>query len=371
MAGRGTDIKLGEGVKELGGLFILGTERHEARRIDRQLRGRAGRQGDPGVSQFYVSLEDDLMRLFGSERIAALMEKWGYQEGEVIAHPMVTKTIERAQRRVEEQNFGIRKRLLEYDNVMNQQREIIYARRRNALYKDRLRLEIFDLLDSYAEQVAEKYIADYDADGLKEQVLRELSVPIELTREKFAALGKEGVKDLIYHTASEFYKRKEEQLGSEMMGRIERFATLSVIDEKWREHLRDIDDLKEGINLRAYGQKDPLLEYKKEAFDLFVQMLDEIAVQTLSMAFKMYPATQTLAEPRRVQRSRLRAIHAEAQSAYSTAAAQSRTDTDVAEEEPPKQQPIRVEKTPGRNDPCPCGSGKKYKNCHGKAVATR
>jgi preprotein translocase subunit SecA len=371
MAGRGTDIKLGEGVKELGGLFILGTERHEARRIDRQLRGRAGRQGDPGVSQFYVSLEDDLMRLFGSERIAALMEKWGYQEGEVIAHPMVTKTIERAQRRVEEQNFGIRKRLLEYDNVMNQQREIIYARRRNALYKDRLRLEIFDLLDSYAEQVAEKYIADYDADGLKEQVLRELSVPIELTREKFAALGKEGVKDLIYHTASEFYKRKEEHLGSEMMGRIERFATLSVIDEKWREHLRDIDDLKEGINLRAYGQKDPLLEYKKEAFDLFVQMLDEIAVQTLSMAFKMYPATQTLAEPRRVQRSRLRAIHAEAQSAYSTAAAQSRTDTDVAEEEPPKQQPIRVEKTPGRNDPCPCGSGKKYKNCHGKAVATR
>ncbi len=371
MAGRGTDIKLGPGVKELGGLFILGTERHEARRIDRQLRGRAGRQGDPGVSQFYVSLEDDLMRLFGSERIASIMDRLGHQEGDVIEHPMVTKSIERAQRRVEEQNFGVRKRLLEYDNVMNQQREIIYARRRNALYKERLRLEIFDLLDTYAEQIAEKYVGDYDAEGLKEQVLRELSVPIELTRDKFASLGKEGVKELVYHTASEFYKRKEEQLGNEMMGRIERFAVLSVIDEKWREHLRDIDDLKEGINLRAYGQKDPLLEYKKEAFELFVQMLSEIAAQTLSVAFKLYPVAQPVMEPRRVQRSRLKAVHAEAQSAYSSGAGQSRANADIEEEEVPKQQPIRVEKTPGRNDPCPCGSGKKYKNCHGKAVAAK
>ncbi len=371
MAGRGTDIKLGPGVKELGGLFILGTERHEARRIDRQLRGRAGRQGDPGVSQFYVSLEDDLMRLFGSERIASIMDRLGHQEGDVIEHPMVTKSIERAQRRVEEQNFSVRKRLLEYDNVMNQQREIIYARRRNALYKERLRLEIFDLLDTYAEQIAEKYVGDYDAEGLKEQVLRELSVPIELTRDKFASLGKEGVKELVYHTASEFYKRKEEQLGNEMMGRIERFAVLSVIDEKWREHLRDIDDLKEGINLRAYGQKDPLLEYKKEAFELFVQMLSEIAAQTLSVAFKLYPVAQPVMEPRRVQRSRLKAVHAEAQSAYSSGAGQSRANADIEEEEVPKQQPIRVEKTPGRNDPCPCGSGKKYKNCHGKAVAAK
>lgn len=371
MAGRGTDIKLGPGVKELGGLFILGTERHEARRIDRQLRGRAGRQGDPGISQFYVSLEDDLMRLFGSERIASIMDRLGHQEGDVIEHPMVTKSIERAQRRVEEQNFGVRKRLLEYDNVMNQQREIIYARRRDALYKERLRLEIFDLLDTYAEQIAEKYVGDYDAEGLKEQVLRELSVPIELTRDKFAALGKEGVKELVYHTASEFYKRKEEQLGNEMMGRIERFAVLSVIDEKWREHLRDIDDLKEGINLRAYGQKDPLLEYKKEAFELFVQMLNEIAAQTLSVAFKLYPVAQPVMEPRRVQRSRLKAVHAEAQSAYSSSAVQSQANADIEQEEVPKQQPIRVEKTPGRNDPCPCGSGKKYKNCHGKAVAAR
>ncbi|MCS7013183.1 MAG: preprotein translocase subunit SecA [Chloroherpetonaceae bacterium] len=370
MAGRGTDIKLGPGVKELGGLFILGTERHEARRIDRQLRGRAGRQGDPGVSQFYVSLEDDLMRLFGSERVAALMDKLGHKEGEVIQHPMVTKAIERAQRRVEEQNFGIRKRLLEYDNVMNQQREIIYARRRNALFKERLRLEIFDLLNDYAERLAEKYLADYNAEGLCEQVLRELGVPIELTREKYAALGKDGVQDLIYQTATAFYKRKEEHLGSEMMGRIERFAVLSVIDEKWREHLRDIDDLKEGINLRAYGQKDPLLEYKKEAFELFVQLLEEIAAQTLSVAFKLYPVEQAAVpmQVRRVQRNRLRAIHAEAASVYSTATTQGGYETDVAEaEEPPKRQPIRVEKVPGRNDPCPCGSGKKYKNCHGKA----
>ncbi|MFN3386533.1 MAG: SEC-C metal-binding domain-containing protein, partial [Candidatus Thermochlorobacter sp.] len=175
----------------------------------------------------------------------------------------------------------------------------------------------------------------------------------------------------VYHTASEFYKRKEEQLGNEMMGRIERFAVLSVIDEKWREHLRDIDDLKEGINLRAYGQKDPLLEYKKEAFELFVQMLSEIAAQTLSVAFKLYPVAQPVIEPRRVQRSRLKAVHAEAQSAYSSTAVQSRANADIEEEETPKQQPIRVEKTPGRNDPCPCGSGKKYKNCHGKAVAAR
>jgi preprotein translocase subunit SecA len=374
MAGRGTDIKLGEGVKELGGLFILGTERHEARRIDRQLRGRAGRQGDPGVSVFYVSLEDDLMRLFGSERIAAVMDRFGHQEGEVIQHSIVTKSIERAQRKVEEQNFAIRKRLLEYDNVMNQQREIVYARRRNALFKDRLRLEIFDLLRDYADQLAEKHYNNIEIDQLREQLLRELSVEISFTEQEWQKLGKDGVADKIYQTAAEFYKRKEEHLGSDMMGRIEKFAVLTTIDEKWREHLRDIDDLKEGINLRAYGQKDPLLEYKQEAFKLFVDMLESIGSETLSLAFKLYPVVssqraeaQLPKEPKsRVRRERLVATHAEATSVYSAASAQ-HARGDVATEVVPKQMPIRVEKAPGRNDPCPCGSGKKYKHCHGRA----
>ncbi len=375
MAGRGTDIKLGEGVKELGGLFILGTERHESRRIDRQLRGRAGRQGDPGVSTFFISLEDDLMRLFGSERIAAVMDRFGHQEGEVIQHPIVTKSIERAQRKVEEQNFATRKRLLEYDNVMNQQREIVYARRRNALFKDRLRLELFDLLRDYADQLATKYFDNVEIDQLREQLLRELSVEISFTEQEWQKLGKDGVADKIYQTAAEFYKRKEEHLGSDMMGRIERFATLSVIDEKWREHLRDIDDVKEGINLRAYGQKDPLLEYKQEAFKLFVDMLESIGTETLSLAFKLYPVAspqraeaQLPKEPKsKVRRERLVATHAEATSAYSVASAQQQSQSDIATEEVPKQMPIRVEKTPGRNDPCPCGSGKKYKHCHGRA----
>ncbi len=375
MAGRGTDIKLGEGVKELGGLFILGTERHESRRIDRQLRGRAGRQGDPGASTFFISLEDDLMRLFGSERIAAVMDRFGHQEGEVIQHPIVTKSIERAQRKVEEQNFATRKRLLEYDNVMNQQREIIYARRRNALFKDRLRLELFDLLRDYADQLATKYYDNVDIDQLREQLLRELSVEISFTEQEWQQSGKDGIADKIYQTAAEFYKRKEEHLGSDMMGRIEKFATLSVIDEKWREHLRDIDDIKEGINLRAYGQKDPLLEYKQEAFKLFVDMLESIGTETLSLAFKLYPAVssqraeaQLPKEPKsKVRRERLVATHAEATSAYSVASAQQQAQSDIATEDVPKQMPIRVEKAPGRNDPCPCGSGKKYKHCHGKA----
>lgn len=376
MAGRGTDIKLGEGVRELGGLFILGTERHESRRIDRQLRGRAGRQGDPGTSTFFISLEDDLMRLFGSERIAAVMDRLGHQEGEVIQHSIVTKSIERAQRKVEEQNFATRKRLLEYDNVMNQQREIVYARRRNALFKDRLRLELFDLLRDYADQLAAKHYDNVEIDQLREQLLRELSVEISFTEQEWQQLGKDGVADKIYQTAAEFYKRKEELLGGEMMGRIEKFAVLSVIDEKWREHLRDIDDVKEGINLRAYGQKDPLLEYKQEAFKLFVNMLESIGTETLSLAFKLYPTVAPSSrakaelpkEPKsKVRRERLVATHAEAASAYSVVAGNHQAQGDIATEETPKQMPIRVEKAPGRNDPCPCGSGKKYKHCHGKA----
>jgi preprotein translocase subunit SecA len=380
MAGRGTDIKLGDGVKELGGLFILGTERHEARRIDRQLRGRAGRQGDPGTSQFYVSLEDDLMRLFGSDRIAGIMDRIGLEDGEVIQHSMVTKSIERAQKKVEEQNFSVRKRLLEYDDVMNQQREVIYARRRNALFKDRLRLEVFDMLRDYCDALAKRYHESVDIDGLKEEFLRVLSAEIEVTPDEFEKLGELGLADKLYQAAADLYKRKEESLGSEISGRIEKIAVLGTIDEKWREHLRDIDELKEGINLRGYGQKDPLLEYKKEAFDLFVAMLDSVAQESLSMAFKIYPAQEqpaarkpnsdVLNRPKRsqVRKERLVASHAEAGNVIATLSRGEEPQPQATAEhaEQPKQQPVKVEKTTGRNDPCFCGSGKKYKNCHGK-----
>ncbi|MBC8042312.1 MAG: preprotein translocase subunit SecA [Rhizobacter sp.] len=385
MAGRGTDIKLGAGIKEVDGLFILGTERHEARRIDRQLRGRAGRQGDPGVSQFYVSLEDDLMRLFGSDRIAGIMDKIGLEEGEMIQAKMVTKSIERAQRKVEEQNFAIRKRLLEYDDVMNQQREVIYARRRNALFKNRLRLELFDLLRDYSDSVAAEFYKDLDIEGLKEKVFREISVMVDLGDKEFEKLGADGIADKIYETATAFYKRKEHELGDEMMGRIEKFAVLGTIDDKWREHLRDIDELKEGINLRAYGQKDPLLEYKQEAFKLFEDLMGAIATDSLSIAFKTFPveAASIPQQPKsRVRKERLVAKHASAGTMVDNVRRnqQESGEVDVAEApangqqggyedqaDQPKQQPIRVTKAPGRNDPCPCGSGKKYKNCHGKA----
>jgi preprotein translocase subunit SecA len=372
MAGRGTDIKLGNGIKDLGGLYILGTERHESRRIDRQLRGRAGRQGDPGESVFFVSLEDDLMRLFGSDRVISVMDRLGHEQGDVIEHSMVTKSIERAQRKVEEQNFAIRKRLLEYDDVMNQQREIIYTRRRNALFKDRLRLEIFDLLRDHADKIAEPYAQSLEAKELEELILRELSVDIKITADEIEEVGASGLSDKIYHSCVDFYKRKENILGSEIMTQIEKFAVLGVIDQKWREHLRDIDELKEGINLRAYGQKDPLLEYKQEAFKLFVNMLDDIAKETLSLAFKLYPQQSQSEEvvPQRaeVNARRLVATHEEAESAYSYSPEESGSESQNASKPSgdTKQAPVRVEKTPGRNEPCPCGSGKKYKHCHGK-----
>jgi preprotein translocase subunit SecA len=270
MAGRGTDIKLGTGVVERDGLFILGTERHDSRRIDRQLRGRSGRQGDPGTSKFYLSLEDDLMRLFGSDRISSVMERIGIQEGEVIQHPMITKSVERAQKKVEENNFAIRKRLLEYDDTMNQQREVIYTRRNRALEGERLKGEIFDLLDEYADDLIDRYFESVSADAIREELLHNLLVEVKLEPEEFETLGEAGLKERIVNAAKEFYKRKEEMLGSELMSRLERFAMLSVIDHKWKEHLREMDDLKEGIGLRAYGQKDPLVEYKSEAFKLFM-----------------------------------------------------------------------------------------------------
>ncbi|NEX14814.1 MAG: preprotein translocase subunit SecA [Prosthecochloris sp.] len=375
MAGRGTDIKLGEGVKELGGLYILGSERHESRRIDRQLRGRSGRQGDPGESIFYVSLEDNLMRLFGSDRVISIMDKLGHEEGDVIEHSMVTKSIERAQKKVEEQNFSIRKRLLEYDDVLNQQRDVIYKRRKGALTKKRLTADIFDLLHDYSENTVNQYAREFDVKGLEEQVLRDLSVEFRIESITFENEGVEKTAEQLYKAALEFYKRKEDVVPEEIMGQIEKYAVLNVIDQKWREHLREIDSLKEGINLRAYGQKDPLLEYKQEAYKLFVSMLGEIEHETLSLAFKLFPVTEEAREKieqeqkkSQVQQDRLVARHEKAETAYENSASrpEGRQEKKAENGKEPLQQPVIADKTPGRNDPCSCGSGKKYKNCCGK-----
>ncbi|OGU71503.1 MAG: preprotein translocase subunit SecA [Ignavibacteria bacterium RBG_16_34_14] len=361
MAGRGTDIKLGAGVVDKGGLFILGTERHESRRIDRQLRGRSGRQGDPGTSKFYLSLEDDLMRLFGSDRASSVMQRMGLKEGEVIQHPLITRSVERAQKKVEENNFAIRKRLLEYDNTMNQQREVIYTRRQKALEGDRLKSEVFNLLEEYISDIVNRDFDDVLVDNLKEELRLNLLVDVKLKAEEFETLQKEGLTEKILIAAKEFYKKKEEMLGSELMARLERYAVLSVIDHKWKEHLREMDDLKEGIGLRAYGQKDPLVEYKGEAFKLFVSLLDQIRNDVVSFCFKFFPQA-----PEEVQRRRRQPA------ARITETKQSATNIGLVpkakamDQHSGKPQPVHIGEKVGRNDPCPCGSGKKYKNCHGR-----
>jgi preprotein translocase subunit SecA len=373
MAGRGTDIKLGPGVKDIGGLHILGTERHEARRIDRQLRGRSGRQGDPGSSRFYLSLEDDLMRLFGSERIAKIMERMGLKEGEVIQHPMITRSVERAQRKVEENNYGIRKRLLEYDNVMNQQREVIYARRRHALLGEHLRDDIFDMLRDSVDKLVQAYYSEGDIEGLRNEVRARFLTDLNMTPQQFQELGETGVADEIIKATEDFYRRKEEQIGTEFMTMLEKMAMLQVIDNKWRDHLREMDDLKEGIHLRGYGQKDPLVEYKGEAFKMFIELMELIASDVLNMVFKLYPERP---EQMQMQRGRRQTRHEDMvlthDSATGAGFAANKEPITSGDGQQRAQQPgtqrvqqIRVGPKIGRNDPCPCGSGKKYKNCHG------
>jgi preprotein translocase subunit SecA len=392
MAGRGTDIKLGPGVvknprcrlvtpnredgcpylEELNcqpdvpcGLRIIGTERHEARRIDRQLRGRSGRQGDPGSSRFFLSLEDDLMRLFGSDRIAAIMDRLGVEDGEVIRHSMVTKAIERAQKRVEAQNFSIRKHLLEYDDVMNQQREVIYDRRLAVLEGADLREEILDLIKTVVEAKVDAhtdagtYPEQWDLTGLKQDLLRTFLVDVKFDQKDLEKLKQDDLKENLYKMALQIYDHKEKMLGEELMRQLERYAMLRTIDEKWKEHLYDVDQVKTGIGLRAYGQRDPLIEYKKEAFALFTQMLEAIDQETLELMFKLQPAERE--RPRRREpESRMEAIH---QSTVGMGYA----DTQPAEQVAPgKRKPVRrTGKKVGRNDPCPCGSGKKYKKCCG------
>lgn len=373
MAGRGTDIKLGSGIAQVGGLHIIGTERHEARRIDRQLRGRSGRQGDPGSSRFYLSLEDDLMRLFGSDRIAGIMERLGLKEGEVIQHPMITRSVERAQKKVEENNFATRKRLLEYDNVMNHQREVIYARRHHALFGERLREDIFAMLEEFIGNLVEKHYEAGEIEALQEELRAHILIDVHFTPEQWQKLGAAGVREEILAAAAAFYKRKEERLGSEQIAMLEKMVVLQVIDEKWKDHLREMDDLKEGIHLRAYGQKDPLLEYKGEAYRMFVELIELINTETLNLVFKLFPAPmQEVPMRQRLHAPRPEEMTTTHRSTIGMGFQSNREPVSASKSggQPqrgePKPQPVRVGDKVGRNEPCPCGSGKKYKHCHGK-----
>ena len=412
MAGRGTDIKLKGGVREAGGLAIIGTERHESRRVDRQLRGRAGRQGDPGSSLFFVSLEDDLMRIFGSERIASVMDRMGLQEGEVIQHSMITKQIEKAQKKVEENNFGMRKRLLEYDDVMNNQRTVIYNKRRNALYGDRLSIDISNMFYDTCSLIYDDALENHDWEGFKLEMIRVFALDVPFTeRQLFNARHDDAVQklfDLVYSTYKErmqriseiaypFIKRiyentryinvafpitdgkktlnvvtpvkkSYENKGREVQLSIEKGITLAIIDDLWKDHLRELDELKTSVQNASYEQKDPLLIYKFESFNLFEKMLLEINREIssflirASLPVKEDEDMKEARQPKRDNRN-LKASHDSAatdtQRAMDQAARQQTGER-------PKPQPVHVEKKVGRNDPCPCGSGKKYKNCCGK-----
>jgi len=405
MAGRGTDIKLGKGIVlcEGGcylidssnrpipdnidinnckknvpcGLHIIGTGRHESRRIDRQLRGRSGRQGDPGSSRFYLSLEDDLMRLFGSERIAGVMDRMGVQDGEVIQHAMITKSIERAQKRVEMHNFDIRKHLLDYDDVMNQQREVIYKMRSNALQGENLKTQIMDMIDQIVEDRIENHIGDsqYQEDwnwnGLNNDLQRLLLVPpIYPNADDIPSdLIKDDLLEDVRDKALGNYQSKERMVGEANMRRLERLAMLQVIDTSWREHLYEMDQLKEGIGLRAYGQKDPLIEYKSEGFNAFTDMLASVNEGVIELIFKAQIREEMHRAPRR-RPQEMREVHDSSIGMGFQGAPPPPTEPgqqpQQQQQRPGKKVPIVTGPKTGRNDPCPCGSGKKYKKCCGK-----
>ncbi|MDP6907915.1 MAG: preprotein translocase subunit SecA [Flavobacteriales bacterium] len=415
MAGRGTDIKLGEGVKEAGGLAIIGTERHESRRVDRQLRGRAGRQGDPGSSQFYVSLEDNLMRLFGSDRIAKLMDKMGHEEGEVIQHGMVSKSIERAQKKVEENNYGIRKRLLEYDDVMNAQREVIYKRRRHALEGERLSVDILNMIHDTAALLVDEFHEARDYEGFKLDVIRTFSTDSPFTEEEFNTGKADELIDKLVHELTETYTRKKsgiadrafpvianvfetqgekfknivipftdgikslnvvvnlqktyEVKGSNLALAFEKNIILAIIDDQWKEHLREMDELKTSVQNASYEQKDPLLIYKFESYELFKQMLDRMNREVISFLFKGdLPNAENTKVSEARERKREQTTASRPQIAARQAPAQSDNGQRQAVPNQPRQkpEPVHVGEKIGRNDPCPCGSGKKYKVCHGR-----
>ena len=410
MAGRGTDIKLSPEAKAAGGLAIIGTERHESRRVDRQLRGRAGRQGDPGSSQFFVSLEDDLMRLFGSERIASLMDKMGIQDGEVIQAPMMTKAIERAQKKVEENNFGIRKRLLEYDDVMNSQREVIYTRRRHALYGEQIEIDLNNIMYDYAESFMESH-EGMDYESFSFELIREVALQptfdeakynsakpkeiiewiVEDLRTLFARRQK-AVADTVRKTMEIIYKDNEFNMdrtmhfpitdghlgfhvpvelqrckdtdGMEIYKVFSKIVLFTTIDDAWREHLREMDELRQSVQNAQYEQKDPLLIYKLESYQLFSKMLLKVNREALAIMNKAYiPVRENNPEAVQQERQQKAKVDVNKLQASRMAAAAA-----AGQAEKSKPAPIKVEKKVGRNDPCPCGSGKKYKHCHGKAM---
>jgi preprotein translocase subunit SecA len=417
MAGRGTDIKLGPGVKEAGGLAIIGTERHESRRVDRQLRGRAGRQGDPGSSQFYVSLEDDLMRMFGSDRIASLMDRMGYKEGEVIQHSMITKSIERAQKKVEENNFGIRKRLLEYDDVMNKQRNVVYSKRQHALFGERLALDLDNSFYGVASGLVQQYTGTSDHEGFTLNCIMHLGVNTSITSQEIEKGNSNDIIEKLYQEATQHYNYRKQSIakqalpifqnvkltqgsniinvfvpftdgkktvnvltnldktiqskGLELLSSLEKSITLSIIDDTWKEHLRAMDDLKQSVQTAVYEQKDPLVIYKQSAFELFSNMDAEVNKDIVSfLCHAALPAENNgnaLREGKesKTDMSKMR----ERKDEFSTASSQENIEGGNEYHDPSqstKPEPVRVGPKVGRNDPCPCGSGKKFKSCHGR-----
>ncbi len=415
MAGRGTDIKLDDQAKAAGGLAIIGSERHDSRRVDRQLRGRAGRQGDPGSSQFYVSLEDELMRLFGSERIAKVMDKFGYEEGEVIQHSMITKSIERAQKKVEENNFGIRKRLLEYDDVMNKQRQVVYGKRKHALFGERLALDIQNSFYDLADEIVNQFVEVKDFTNFKLEVIRYFSVDTAITEDAFLSGKIDNLTEQLFQEVMESYQRKKDFIhsnalpvlrglyvergdsiqnvaipftdakkginilvpleetvkndGKDLMTYFEKNVALSLIDDAWKDHLRFMDDLKQEVQTAGYEQKDPLVIYKLESFKLFQGLISEINKEIASFLFKgMIPVSepQQLKAAKEEHTSFKGLKESRTDIGGSSSQGHGHGQSPQADEPVKKPEPIRVGEKIGRNDPCPCGSGKKYKNCHGK-----
>jgi preprotein translocase subunit SecA len=420
MAGRGTDIKLGPGVKEAGGLAIIGTERHESRRVDRQLRGRAGRQGDPGSSQFYISLEDDLMRMFGSERIASLMDKLGYKEGDVIQHSMISNSIQRAQKKVEENNFGIRKRLLEYDDVMNKQRNAVYEKRNHALFGERLALDIDTSFSAVAGSLIDSFREQEDFEGFKMACIVNFGLDTKMEEEEFKRGDINKLVDKLYDETSERYNSHKTELqkqaipvfknirltqgshienvvvpftdgrktlnvltnldktlstgGKELTNSLEKTITLAVIDDAWKEHLRAMDDLKQSVQTAYLEQKDPLIIYKMEAYNQFSNMNSDVNKDIVSfLSHSSIPIQQENAplkegRQQKTDMSKMRANKDEVDAAGQEYGANEKDKFDPGggPEVAVKHEPIKVGPKVGRNDPCPCGSGKKYKQCHGK-----
>jgi len=372
MAGRGTDIVLGEEVASLGGLHVLGTERHEARRIDNQLRGRSGRQGDPGSSRFYLSLEDDLMRIFGSDRIKIIMEKLGMEEGQEIQHGFITKAIETAQKRVEQHNFEIRKHLLEYDNVMNRQREVIYDERRKVLYGENVRDYIHELMEEIVDYAIDTYLNEkmradqWDFEGFRQYLESRFSIKTkDLTLEEVRVPE---IKDAVLERMKKAYEEKEKALGEETARYLERMILLQVIDTRWKDHLYAMDSLREGIGLRAYGQRDPLIEYQHEGYAMFMDMIDRIKEETLEYLFKVR-AVREEKEAQVFDFSRQRLVHEEKTQFEGVQQQAGAEEAASYQGQLPEEKVAtykREEPKVGRNDPCPCGSGKKYKKCCGK-----